>query len=343
MIRTLAIAVALAAAPMAHAQAPAALSGYRLDGSAFNLPADLHGAPTLLIMQNYGLDEAQAKPWRAAAARRDLRYLTIVAMGARDRLGRVAGAGRLRADLDDDTLRAFIAPVFLEAGTVREALGLPPSAGATQVFLMDRQGRLVASVDESPGQDKTAALAALLLPSTSPRPTNNPPSSDPADLSDPPVVQQSPNEHPQTSLAPAPETPLARPSLSARTAPRASAPANPLAGLTLSGLTLSGLRRSIPEDAKRLVLAANSDHVAELSARLASLISSGDCTKGCLGLVAMGERPRPTRAIAAGRLRAQVEDESMRAHIMPVYISGAELFDRFAVVQGAPVAEVAAP
>ncbi len=327
MIRTLTITVALAAAPMALAQAPTTVSGYRLSGSAFNLPADLNGAPTLLIVQNYGLDEAQAEPWRKAAAKLDLRHLTIVVMGARDRLGRVAGAGRLRADVDDDSSRAFIAPVFLEAVAVRETLGLPRSAAANQVILMDRQGRFVASVDEPPGQDKTAALAALLIPSA------NPPGA-----SGPPVVRQSPNENPQIPPAPTAATPLARPTLSARTTPHESAPASPLVGLTLAGQ-----RRRIPEDAKRLVLAANPDHVAEVSARLASLIKSGDCAKGCLGLVAMGERPRPTRAIAAGRLRAQVEDESIRAHIMPIYISGAELFDRFAVVQDAPVAEVAAP
>jgi hypothetical protein len=303
------------------------VSGYRLDGSAFNLPADLQGAPTLLIVQNYGFDEAQAEPWREAAVRLDLRYLTIVVMGARDRLGRVAGAGRLRADVDDDSLRAFIAPVFLEAGAMRETLGLPRSPGATQVMLMDRQGRFVASVDQPPGLDKTAALAALLIPSASP-----------PGASGLPVVRQSLNENLPIPPASAAATPLARPTLSARTTPHESAPAGPLVGVTLAGQ-----RRRIPEDAKRLVLAANSDHVAEVSARLASLSRSGDCAGGCLGLVAMGERPRPTRAIAAGRLRAQVEDKSIRALIIPIYMSGAELFDRFAVVQDAPVAEVAAP
>lgn len=327
MIRTLAIAVALAAAPMAYAQTPSAVSGYRLDGSAFNLPADLQGAPTLLIVQNYGPDEAQAKPWREAAARLDLRHLTVVVMGARDRLGRVTGAGRLRADVDDVSLRAFIAPVFHEAVVVREALGLPRSAGATQVILTDRQGSFVASVDEPQDLEKSTALAA--------RP---PPSARSPEASAPSVARQSPVSPPQFPPALTAATPSVSPTLSARTTPHESARADPLVGLTLAGQ-----RRRVPEDAGRIVIAANADHVAEVLARLANLNKSGDCARGCLGVVAMGEGPRPTRAIAAGRLRALVEEESVRALIVPMYISAAELFDRLGVVQDAPIAEVVSP
>jgi hypothetical protein len=314
MIRALSAFVFILSIVLASPARAETLTGYTLDGASWSWPSSLTAPMTLVIVQFDAVDEAAAAPLRATATKAGLAHITLVVLGDRERLGRVAGAGRIRAAVGPDAPHNAIVPIFATPASVRSLLQID-GAGAMHTMMVDRDGRISAAA-ENAATEGTVATTNTADPRFGDRVA--------AAALEPPAALDV-----AAITKPAPAR--------AFEAPLVSPPVNRAVARDISGVTISGLERTTA-DVAVLALAASIDDLDALTLRLSALRAEGKCDGGCLGLVAMGRSPRPTRAIAAGRVRGAVADASLHDLIMPAYLGGDELFQRFDAPQTEQVA-----
>jgi hypothetical protein len=317
------------AAGHARASPMMRLEGFTLAGDAVSLPRDLASPRTLVIFSFDRLREEEVAGWRALAGREGAAHVTFVVVGERSRMARVAIGGRLRGEAPMTAPREAIVPLFLDAAVVRGAYGLS-SDHAVQAVLLERagtaaavySGKLPVSLVASP----PATAMAAPTPSAEVAGVSGAHAPDTL-LNTSPALPQAPTGDP---VAPAQEVSQVAVVVAPASGPGLVPGPTTTAPRLIEGLTLDGVARQAGLPEQVVVLAASSAALGSLADMLVERARAKSCgVAGCLGLVALGAHPWPSRAIAAGRLRAQVRDAKLRTLIMPVFLDPVELFSRF--------------
>jgi len=111
----------------------------------------------------------------------------------------------------------------------------------------------------------------------------------------------------------------------------------------ISGYTLEGARFSLPSDLTgpvTLIVIVEEDPFTEDIGSWRELSAQLEGEVPAVFLVTMGDRRGLSRSIAAGRLRAEVQDPELRAKLVPVFQDGGELRSGLGVASSSRVSAV---
>ena len=291
------------------------LSGYFLDGREISIPADLMGAPTLLVVSREDTEAQDVESWRQVAAQIDdvTPAIFVVLMGNQRGIGRSMAAGRLRARVSDPEIRASTVPIFQDVGDLQAGLRLGPGVTA---LVVNTAGEVIWQASGAASEDAVQILENL--------------------PGEPPVIPSLPDQPrevaalSQTSVTPERGMPeRAAPSAAPSPAPVLVAPGNVVSGgparlPEYEGVTLDGRSLRLPGDLSpegtRLVFVPEWEDGEALQTILMRMEeASGEYGDDWLVLVFKGKSPRLGKPFASGKLRAEVPEAARRRHLLPVY------------------------
>ena len=295
------------------------LSGYTLDGNSRSLPQDLAAPSTLLVVTSEAPSDAEANVWRSLANKidADLPVLFLVLMDDRGPRARAFAAGRLRGEVTDLARRTETIAVFLDIADFYQATGFNGRSGITGLLVSENGAILNTISGDTTEEAQTELEPALIDDRTEPRlPTNSVSTvQTEAVLSSslPPETQVA--DAPAASKLPAPLSPATRTERT-RTETEPTFP-------SVKGYTLAGQRISIPSGlaaaGTRLYLLRRGVRASDIANQIAAISERQQDDDEWLVLVFMGKAPTPSKAIAAGLLRGEITDETLRQHIVPVF------------------------
>lgn len=333
--------LASALAPRAAlGQSRPAVSGYDLAGERVVMPAARGGKPVLAIVSfEAWAGEAEAKTWRTLAQALDLAHTTILAEDDGGRLSRVARAGRLRAQAPQGLPPSAVAIMFAPPPAVQAAFGFE-RVGGTQVALIGSDGAVLALASGAAGPEAAATFARALAAG----PIAGAGGQGRIDPSGPALLAQAPLSPEPVGRASAalsvPRVAAVSIAPAAPPGPPSSTPPSPAppSATPFEAISLTGVRTMLSTTDQTVALARSGDDLPEALSLLERLEREGRCAQGCQVLVAVGARPFPSRAIALGRLRADVP-EQRQAAVAAALTSPASLFVHFGASDGgsAPV------
>lgn len=319
MLKHLLLGALLAASPFTGAvgaeDAPPRipeLSGYFLDGDRVSIPADLAEPLTLLVITYDDPGSEAFESWQAVAADfdGDLTAVYVVLLGDRSRIERAVTAGRLRRSVQDPALRASMAPIFQEASALRAKLGIDGTSPVI-ALLVTETGEVVWHQSGRASQTSPGEIRSRLDGAAAPAPD---------------IETLPPAPEPETTLtiseAPEPDVNPVPANASGDVPPLASAAAERL--VVVEGVTLAGRKRQLPGDlvetGTRLVLLSGRSAHKRLQTVLDRMEESQTDTSDWLVLVFQGRSSPFGKALASGKLRAEVPSATQREHVLPIYM-----------------------